>query len=168
MTAVDPDERFYLFGADRLGRDMLSRTLHGTRVSMSIGLVGVAFALILGISLGGISGYFGGRTDTVIQRIVEFTLSLPTIPDLAGARRGPAAGLALPLPLFRDHRDLSLVGWTELARVVRGRFLALQAPRISSSPPGSTAPAEARIIFRHMLPSPDQPHHRLASRSPSR
>ena len=152
LTTADPDEMFYLIGADRLGRDMLSRTIHGARLSLSIGLVGVAFALVLGVSLGGASGYFGGRTDTVIQRIVEFTLSLPTIPVWLALAAALPPAWPMPLRYFVITLIVSLVGWTELARVVRGRFLSLKnedfviAARLDGA-------SEARIIFRHMLPS---------------
>ena len=69
-----------LFGTDRLARDLFSRTIYGSRISLSIGLVGVALAFFLGLTIGGISGYFGGTVDIIIQRIIEFILSLPTIP----------------------------------------------------------------------------------------
>ena len=75
---VDPSQPMYLLGADRLGRDVLSRTIYGTRISMSIGLVGVALSFVLGILLGGISGYYGGWVDNVIQRVIEFLRSIPT------------------------------------------------------------------------------------------
>src|SRR5690606_10150398 len=66
---LDPDAPMYLLGADRLGRDVLSRTVHGTTVSISIGLVGVAISLVLGILLGGLSGFYGGWIDNLIQRV---------------------------------------------------------------------------------------------------
>src|SRR5690606_18781045 len=74
------EEPMYLLGADKNGHDMLSRIIHGAVISMSIGLVGVAFSLVLGILLGGVSGYFGGVVDTAIQRVVEFFMSVPTLP----------------------------------------------------------------------------------------
>ncbi|MCX7841044.1 MAG: ABC transporter permease, partial [Anaerolineae bacterium] len=77
---VEPGAPMYLLGADRMGRDMLSRVIYGTRVSMSIGLVGVMLSLLLGVILGGISGYYGGAVDTFIQRVIEFLRSIPTIP----------------------------------------------------------------------------------------
>nr|WP_272490892.1 ABC transporter permease [Mesobacterium pallidum] len=76
----DPAQPFYLMGADRLGRDVFSRLVYGTRISTSIGLVGVAISLVLGVALGGISGYFGGWIDTAVQRVTEFIISIPTIP----------------------------------------------------------------------------------------
>lgn len=152
LTPVDPGQRFYLLGADRLGRDMLSRTIHGARVSMSIGLVGVAMALVLGILLGGISGYYGGFTDTVVQRLVEFTLSLPTIPIWLALTASLPQDWSPLTRYFAITVILSLVGWAELARVVRGRFLALRTEDFVTAARLDGA-SEKRIIFRHMLPS---------------
>ncbi len=148
----DPNATLFLLGTDRLGRDVLSRLIYGTRPSMTIGLVGVALSLVLGIFLGGISGYFGGWLDIAIQRLIEMISALPTIPLWMGL------AAAVPLdwgPLqtyFMITIILSLIGWTGLARVVRGRFLSLRsedfikAARMAGS-------SEYRIIFRHMLPS---------------
>ena len=147
-----PRDNFYLFGGDRLGRDMFTRVLYGTRISMSIGLVGVAISLVLGITLGGISGYYGGRIDAVIQRLIEFVLSLPTIPIWLAL----AASLPLSWPTYLQYFVItlivSLVGWTELGRVVRGRFLAMKNDDfvVASRLDGAS---EGRIIYRHMLPS---------------
>jgi peptide/nickel transport system permease protein len=126
FATVEPSDSFFLFGADRLGRDMFSRVIYGTRISMSIGLVGVAISLVLGIFLGGLSGYYGGRIDAVIQRLIEFVLSLPTIPIWLAL----AAALPPGWPIYQQYFVItlivSLVGWTELGRVVRGRFLAMK------------------------------------------
>lgn len=149
---VVPSDRLYLFGADRLGRDVLSRTIHGVRISLSIGLVGVLISLVLGVVLGGLSGYCGGWVDTLIQRVVEFMLSVPTIPIYLGL----AALIPTDWPPIYTFVAivliLSLIGWTELARIVRGRFLALRtedyvvAARLDGADHG-------RLIFRHMLPA---------------
>jgi peptide/nickel transport system permease protein len=152
FTAAEPDERYFIFGADRVGRDMLSRIIYGTRVSMTIGLVGVALSLVLGITLGGISGYFGGMVDAVIQRFVELIMSLPTIPIWLGLSAALPQDWSPLTRYFAITAILSLVGWTELARVVRGRFLALRtedyviAARLDGARRG-------RVIFRHMVPS---------------
>lgn len=151
LAAREPGERFYLIGADRLGRDMASRVIHGTRISLSIGLVGVAISLVLGVVLGGVSGYYGGRIDTVIQRLIEFVLSLPTIPIWLAL----AASLPPSWPIYKQYLFItvivSLVGWTELGRVVRGRFLAMRDEEfvIAARLDGAR---EVRIILRHMLP----------------
>jgi len=146
------DQGIFLVGADRLGRDLFSRLCYGARISLSIGLVGVFLSLALGIVLGGISGYYGGRVDTVIQRVIEFIRTIPNIPLWMAL----SAALPADWPVLRMYFGitivLSLVGWTGMARVVRGRFLSLRqedfvlAARLSGS-------SEMRIILRHMVPS---------------
>ena len=142
----------FLFGTDGFGRDLLTRNLYASRVSLSVGLVGISLSFILGCLLGGISGYFGGSVDIIIQRVIEFLLSLPTIPLWM------ALSAALP-PQWSSIRVyfgitiiLSLLGWTGLARVVRGKLLELReadfvmAASISGTPTG-------KIISHHLLPS---------------
>ncbi|MEQ5778508.1 ABC transporter permease [Thalassospira sp. NFXS8] len=152
LTTEDPNQRFFLIGADRLGRDMLSRTIYGTRISMSIGLIGVSMSLLLGLILGGISGYWGGRVDMLIQRVVELVISLPTIPIWLGLSAALPQDWSPITRYFAITIILSLVAWTELARVVRGRFLALRtedfvtAARLDGCRP-------RRVIFRHIMPS---------------
>ncbi|TBY00822.1 ABC transporter permease [Rhizobium laguerreae] len=149
---LNQNDPMYLLGADRLGRDVFSRLVYGTRVSMSIGLVGVAMSLILGVVLGSISGFYGGWVDTLIQRVIEVVSAMPTIPLWLG--------LAAAIPLtwspvnvyFVITIIVSLLGWTSLAREVRGRFLALRSEDfvVAARLDGSS---EARLIFRHILPS---------------
>ncbi len=142
----------HLIGTDRLGRDVLSRTIHGTRVSMSVGLVGVGLSLLLGVILGGISGYYGGLVDNLIQRTIEILRSLPTIPLWMGL----SAAIPLTWPPVRVYFAitvlLSLIGWTTLAREVRGRFLSLKTEDfvIAARLDGVR---EMQIIIRHMVPS---------------
>ena len=152
IVAADPNQRIFLLGSDRLGRDQWSRIMHGTQTSMTVGLVAVALSVILGVVLGGISGYAGGKTDQVIQRIIELLQSVPTIP----------IWLALSAALPRDWTPtqvffaitviLSLVGWTTLGREVRGRFLALRAEdfELAARLAGCS---RMRIILRHMVPT---------------
>lgn len=152
LETDEEDAPFFPLGTDRLGRDLWSRMAYGTRISMSIGFVGVVLSLFFGIVLGGLSGYYGGTTDTVIQRLIEFIRSLPTIPLWLSL----AAALPRDWPPLRTYFMitviLSIFGWTGLARVVRGRFLTLReedfvmAARLAGA-------AELRIIFRHMVPS---------------
>ncbi|CAN7551978.1 ABC transporter permease [Devosia sp. LjRoot3] len=152
LTTADPSDRFYLFGSDRLGRDVLSRTIEGTRISMSIGLVGVTMSLVIGLILGGLSGYYGGTVDMIVQRLVELILSLPTIPIWLGMSAALPQDWPPMARYFAITVILSLIGWTELARVVRGRFLALRtedfvvAARLDGG-------SQGRVIFRHMMPS---------------
>jgi peptide/nickel transport system permease protein len=141
----------HLLGTDKLGRDVFSRVLHGSTVSLTVGLLGVAFSFILGCVLGGVSGYYGGGIDVIVQRVIEFLRSIPTVPLWM------ALSTALPVhwpPLrvyFGITLILSLVGWSGLARVVRGKLLQLKeedyimAARI-------TGTSDGRIIFRHLLP----------------
>ncbi|MDR3472134.1 MAG: ABC transporter permease [Devosia sp.] len=142
----------YLLGADRLGHDLLSRLIYGTRVSMSIGLVGVAISLLLGVTLGSLSGFYGGWVDTLVQRVIEVISAMPTIPLWLGL----AAAIPLTWPPLQVYFIItlivSLLGWTSLAREVRGRFLALRGEDFVTAArlDGST---ERRLIFRHILPS---------------
>ncbi len=152
INAPRNEQGIFLLGADRLGRDMFSRIVYGARISLSIGLVGVFLSLILGIILGGISGYFGGIVDNIIQRMIEFIRSIPAIPLWMGL----SAALPPTWPVIRVYFGitviLSLIGWTGMARVVRGRFLSLReedfvlAARLSGA-------SEMRIILVHMVPS---------------
>ncbi|MFC4006153.1 ABC transporter permease [Nonomuraea purpurea] len=149
---VTKGEPVFLLGSDQNGRDLLSRLIHGARVSLSIGLVGVAASFLLGMLIGGISGYLGGGVDNVVQRIIEFIIAIPTLPLWM------ALSAALPNdwgPLTRYFAItviLSLIGWTGLARDVRGRFLSLReedfvmAARLDGV-------GRLPIIFRHMIPS---------------
>lgn len=152
LGPANPGDPMYLLGADRMGRDSLSRLIFGTRVSMSIGLVGVALSLVLGIVLGGISGYYGGALDNLIQRTIEFLRAIPTIPLWMGLAAALPANWPPLWVYFGITIILSFIGWTGLARVVRGRFLSLReddfvlAARLDGS-------SELRIILRHMVPS---------------
>ena len=149
---TDPGQRVYFFGADRLGRDILSRIIMGTRISMSIGLVGVAVSLVVGVSLGGISGYYGGWIDNAIQRLIEFLRSIPTIPLWMGL----AAAIPLDWPPLRTYfvvtLIVSMIGWTTLAREVRGKFLSLRhedfviAARLDGL-------SDWEVIRKHLVPS---------------
>jgi len=149
---LDASDPMYLWGADRLGRDMLSRVVHGARISMTIGLVGVGMSLFLGILLGGISGYYGGQVDNFIQRLIEFLLAIPTIPLWMGLAAAIPPTLSPIQVYFMITVILSLVGWTGLARVIRGRFMAIKnedfvtAARLDGT-------SELGIMMRHMAPS---------------
>jgi peptide/nickel transport system permease protein len=146
------EESLFLMGTDAQGRDLWSRLMYATRTSMTIGLVSVALSLVLGVALGGISGYFGGLIDTVIQRIIEILRSIPTIPLWMGLAAALPSDWDVVQVYFAITIIISLIGWTELARVVRGRFISLKQEDfvMAAELVGCSKP---RIIFRHMVPS---------------
>ena len=143
---------FYLFGADDLGRDVWSRTIFASQVSLSVGLVGVFLSLGLGIVLGGLSGLIGGWVDNLIQRLIELLRSIPDIPLwMAMATAVPPRWDPI-LVYFGITVILSLLGWTVMARVVRGRFLALREEDFILAAELDGVPRH-RIILKHMVPS---------------
>lgn len=152
LFGVEEPGELYLFGTDRMGRDMFTRCLYGSRISLSIGMVGVFLSLILGLALGGISGYSGGWPDGVIQRIIEIIRCFPSIPLWMGL----AAAMPPHWPPLKVYFTitviLSLIGWTDLARVVRGKLMALREEDFVLAARFSGA-GHGRIIFRHLLPS---------------
>jgi peptide/nickel transport system permease protein len=152
VADVDSGAEFHLLGTDRLGRDQWSRLVYGTQVSLSIGLVAVAISTILGIILGGISGYFGGTADMIIQRLIEILQSLPAIPVWLALTAALPRTWTVEQVYFAITIILSLIGWTTLAREIRGRFLALREEDfvVAAKLTGSS---EARIVFRHMVPT---------------
>jgi len=143
---------FHLLGTDRLGRDQWSRLMHGTRVSLSIGLVAVGLSILLGILLGGISGYYGGWPDLVIQRLIEILQSLPPIPIWMALTAALPRDWTVEQTYFAITLILSLLGWTTLGREVRGRFLSLREEDFVMAAKLSGC-SQSRIIFRHMLPT---------------
>lgn len=152
LPVPQEEQGVFLLGADRLGRDLFTRLCYGARISLSVSLVGVFLSLTVGIILGGVSGYYGGRADMIIQRVIEFIRTMPHIPLWMAL----SAAVPRDWPIVRVYFGitvlLSLISWTWMARVVRGRFLALReedfvmAARLAGS-------SERRIILRHMLPS---------------
>ena len=149
---VNPKSPMFLFGADRMGRDLLSRMIYGTRVSMTIGLVGVFLSLVLGLILGGLSGYYGGTTDLIIQRIMEILRSMPTIPLWMGLAAAIPQFWSPELVYFMITIILSVIGWTWLAQAVRGKFYSLKTEDfvIAAKLDGCS---EFQVIFFHMIPS---------------
>jgi peptide/nickel transport system permease protein len=142
----------HLLGTDQLGRDILSRLLHATRTSLTIGVFGLFISFFLGLIIGGISGFFGGTVDDVIQRFIEFIRSIPTLPLWMALAAALPREWSPERVYFTITILLGLLGWTHLARRVRGKLLSLReedfvvAARIAGS-------SNARIIARHLLPS---------------
>ncbi|GBD43233.1 Oligopeptide transport system permease protein OppC [bacterium HR40] len=152
LVCPAPGGSFFLLGTDRLGRDLFSRLVYGARVSLTVGLCGIAVSFLLGILFGGLSGYYGGLVDHAVQRTIEVIRSFPTIPLWLS--------LSAAIPVWWDPiwvyfgitLILGLIDWTGLARAVRSKVLALreedfaQAARLIGAGP-------RRIVFRHLLPS---------------
>jgi peptide/nickel transport system permease protein len=148
----DPDVPVFLLGADSMGRDLFSRILYGSRISMTVGLVGVFLSLVIGLVLGGVSGYYGGMVDNIVQRLIDLIRSIPTIPLWMGL----AAALPTNWPQLQVYLGitiiLSFVGWTTLARVIRGKFLSLrEEDYVLASLQAGANPNH--IIRSHLLPA---------------
>jgi peptide/nickel transport system permease protein len=152
VEGAKASETLFLMGTDTQGRDVWSRLMYATRTSMTIGLVSVALSLVLGVVLGGISGYFGGVIDNVIQRVIEILRSIPTIPLWMGLAAALPADWSVVQVYFAITIIISLIGWTELARVVRGRFISLKEEDFVMAAE-LVGCSKSRIIFRHMVPS---------------
>jgi peptide/nickel transport system permease protein len=152
VEGANPEETLFLLGTDDQGRDLWSRLMYATRTSLSIGLLGVTISLVLGVLLGGISGFYGGGIDTVIQRVIEIVRSIPTIPLWMGLAAALPNSWTILQIYFAITLIISLIGWTELARVVRGRFLSLREEEfvMAAELAGSS---RSRIILSHMVPS---------------
>ncbi len=142
----------FLFGTDALGRDLFSRNLHAARISLSIGLIGVALSFLLGSVFGGISGFYGGATDMIIQRVIDFLISLPTIPLWMALTAALPPDWSPIKIYFGITIILSIIGWCGLARVVRGKILELREEDFAMAAKIAGA-ANWRVITRHLLPS---------------
>ena len=149
---LDASRTIFVLGTDVQGRDLFSRLVYATRISLTIGLLGVTASLILGVVLGGLSGFYGGLTDTIIQRVIEILRSIPTIPLWMGLAAALPRDWSVLQVYFAITIIISLLGWTELARVVRGRFLGLREEDfvVSARLVGCS---QMRTIFVHMVPA---------------
>ena len=154
VDARDPKSqtRAHFLGTDRLGRDQWSRMMFGTRTSMTVGLVAVGLSMVFGVLLGGISGYFGGWMDLVIQRVIDLLQSLPTIPIWLMMAAAVPQDWRPEQVFFAITIILSFIGWTTLAREIRGRFLSLREEDfvLAAELAGCS---HLRTILRHMVPA---------------
>ena len=152
IVAPEGEAKLLLFGADGNGRDIFSRTLYGARVSLTIGVIGVAIATVLGSIMGTWSGYAGGRTDNLIQRVIEIIQSIPTLPLWATMAAVLPQDITVTQRFLLMSLILSLLAWTGLARQLRGKVMGYVRSDYVSAAKSAGAKAP-RIITTHLLPN---------------
>ncbi|HEU5486010.1 MAG TPA: ABC transporter permease [Microlunatus sp.] len=152
IVAPEGEAKLLFFGADGNGRDIYSRTLYGGRVSLTIGVLGVAIATVLGSIMGTWSGYAGGMTDNIIQRVIEIIQSIPTLPLWATMAAVLPQDISVTERFFLMSIILSLVAWTGLARQLRGKVMGYARSDYVSAAKSAGAKAP-RIITTHLLPN---------------
>ncbi len=145
-----PPSLTHWFGTDELGRDVLTRTLFGARISLTIGLLSAAITAAIGVAIGAASGYAGGRTDQVLMRLTDAALSVPRLPLLMIASVILEPSIAVLILL------VGVAGWMETARVVRAEFLTLRERTFTGAARAGGATA-LRIVWRHLLPNAAPP-----------
>lgn len=152
FTLQDGGGRVYLLGSDSTGRDVFSRLVFGARVSLFIGLVGIAITMILGFLVGGLSGYFGGRFEFLAMRLVEFIMAIPGLYLLLALRSALAPHFSSDQMFFVIVVILAFIGWAGTARVLRGMTLSLRQNQYILAAQSMGQPAII-ILFKHILPN---------------
>lgn len=148
----DQSARIYLFGADYRGRDLFSRIMYGGQISLTIGLIGVSISFLIGMVVGGISGYVGGRTDFAIQRLCEMIMLIPTFYLLLVLRNTFPPGLSSVQVYFGIVFILSFIYWASFSRVIRGMVLSIREQEFVLAARAMGVPT-LRIVVRHILPN---------------
>lgn len=152
LYGVESGERIFLFGADGFGRDVLSRALFGSQISLTVGLVGIAISFTIGLLVGGISGYFGGWADTIIMRFTELLLTIPGLYLIIALRGIFPTDLPSQQVYLSIVAILAFIGWAGLARVIRGMVLSIRRAEYVTAAE-ALGMSRLRIIARHILPN---------------
>nr|WP_273230154.1 ABC transporter permease [Kosmotoga pacifica] len=152
LIGVDSPARIYFFGADKFGRDVLSRILFGSRISMSIGLLGILITFTLGLFIGGVAGYYGGWSDEVLMRTTEILMSIPGFYLLISLRAILPTNIPPHWTYVLIVVILSFIGWPGMSRVIRGMVLSLKEREFVQAAIAMGYPAR-RIIWRHIIPN---------------
>ncbi len=152
LVGVEEGGTLFLLGTDRLGRDMLSRIIHGARISLTIGLIGISVSFVLALIFGGLSGYYGGKVDIVIQRLIEVLRSFPELPLWMALSAALPARLEPILVYVGITIILGVIDWTGLARSVRGKLLSLREEDFATAAL-LMGGSPAYVIRKHLLPA---------------
>lgn len=152
LFGVDEPAKIYLLGADSRGRDLFSMILYGGRISLSVGLVGVAVSFLGGLTIGGIAGYFGGWVDNALMRLCEMIMTIPGFYLMLALRAAFPATLPSTSIYLMIVVIMSFIGWAGLARVVRGMVLSI-AGKDYVTAAKAVGGKDIVIIFRHVLPN---------------
>ncbi len=142
----------YFWGADQQGRDILSRMLHGARISLTVGIVGAILIFIFGLAIGGIAGFFGGKVDVLLMRFGEVVMAFPSIYLLFALRASFPSSLTSSQVYMLIIVILSFIGWASLARIIRGLVLSLKNEDFVLSA-RTMGLSNWKIIRRHILPN---------------